>query len=175
MEALKLDGGRKFLMGALHCLHSRFTPVLLSAGMAWSCWLDLRSILLAEKMKVKSLSHVRLFATPWTVAYQAFPAMGFSFQARIPEWVAISFSRRSSRPRDWTWVSHIVGGRFIVWAAREVLSCHQWFWCRAGWDPRALGWHHIQLSPPSCKSSSLLDSLDSSCQGQGQLFTFQLV
>ena len=31
-------------------------------------------------MKVKSLSHVRLFATPRTVAYQAPPAMGFSKQ-----------------------------------------------------------------------------------------------
>ena len=30
------------------------------------------------KVKVKSLSHVRLFATPWTVAYQAPPSMGFS-------------------------------------------------------------------------------------------------
>ena len=30
-------------------------------------------------------------------------------QARIREWVAISFSRRSSRPRDRTQVSHIVG------------------------------------------------------------------
>ena len=28
----------------------------------------------------KSLSHVRLFATPWTVAYQALPSMGFSRQ-----------------------------------------------------------------------------------------------
>ena len=28
-------------------------------------------------MKVKSLSHVRLFATPWTAAYQAPPSMGF--------------------------------------------------------------------------------------------------
>ena len=28
-------------------------------------------------MKVKSLSHVRLFATPWTIAYQAPPSMGF--------------------------------------------------------------------------------------------------
>ena len=27
------------------------------------------------KMKVKLLSHVRLFATPWTVAYQALPSM----------------------------------------------------------------------------------------------------
>ena len=31
------------------------------------------------------------------------------FQARILEWVAISFSRGSSRPRDQTRVSHIVG------------------------------------------------------------------
>ena len=32
------------------------------------------------KVKVKSLSHVWLFATPWTVAYQASPSMGFSRQ-----------------------------------------------------------------------------------------------
>ena len=29
---------------------------------------------------MKSLSHVRLFATPWTVAYQASLSMGFSRQ-----------------------------------------------------------------------------------------------
>ena len=33
-------------------------------------------------------------------------------QARILEWVAISFSRGSSRPRDRTQVSHIAGGFF---------------------------------------------------------------
>ena len=32
------------------------------------------------KVKVKSLSHVRLFMTPWTAAYQAPPSMGFSRQ-----------------------------------------------------------------------------------------------
>ena len=31
-------------------------------------------------MKVKSLSHVRLFATPWTVAYHVPLTMGFSRQ-----------------------------------------------------------------------------------------------
>ena len=31
------------------------------------------------------------------------------FQARILEWVAISFSRGSSQPKDWTQVSHIAG------------------------------------------------------------------
>ena len=32
------------------------------------------------KVKMKSLSCVRLFATPWTVAHQAPPSMGFSRQ-----------------------------------------------------------------------------------------------
>ena len=32
------------------------------------------------KVKVKSLSRVRLLATPWTAAYQALPSMGFSRQ-----------------------------------------------------------------------------------------------
>ena len=53
---------------------------------------------------------------------------GFSFhgifQARIPEWVAISLSRKSSWPTDWTWVSCIVSRRFTVWATREV----RWYW-----------------------------------------------
>ena len=43
---------------------------------------------------------------------------GFSirgiFQARVLEWVAISFSRGSSQPKDQTWVSHIVGRRFTI-------------------------------------------------------------
>ena len=43
------------------------------------------------------------------------------FQVRVLEWVAISFSRGSSRPRDQTRVSHIVGRHFTVWATMEVL------------------------------------------------------
>ena len=43
------------------------------------------------------------------------------FQARVLKWVAISFSRRSSQPRDWTQVSCIVGRRFTIWATRKVL------------------------------------------------------
>ena len=51
------------------------------------------------------------------------------FQARILEWVAISFSRRSSQPRDWTQVSRIEGGHALPFALpgeshkpKEVLS-----------------------------------------------------
>ena len=39
------------------------------------------------KVRVKLLSRVRLFATPWTVAYQVLPSMGFSRQeywSRLP-------------------------------------------------------------------------------------------
>ena len=36
------------------------------------------------------------------------------FQAGILEWVAISFSRGSSQPRDQTQVSRIVGKRFTI-------------------------------------------------------------
>ena len=43
------------------------------------------------------------------------------FQAIVLEWIAISFSSGSSRPRDWTRVSHIVDRHFTVWAIREVL------------------------------------------------------
>ena len=46
----------------------------------------------------KLLSHVQLFATTWTVAHQAPLSMGI-LQARIQEWVAISFSRGPSPPR----------------------------------------------------------------------------
>ena len=42
------------------------------------------------------------------------------FQTRILEWGAIAFSRRSSRPRDRTGLSRIVGRGFTVWATWEV-------------------------------------------------------
>ena len=42
------------------------------------------------------------------------------FQAIVLEWIAISFSRGSSQPRDQTRVSHIVDRRFTVWANREA-------------------------------------------------------
>ena len=42
------------------------------------------------------------------------------FQARILEWVAISFPRGSSWSRDQTQVSHIAGRRFTLWAPREA-------------------------------------------------------
>ena len=42
------------------------------------------------------------------------------FQARILEWIAISFSRGSSQSRDWTQVSHVADRLFTVWTIRET-------------------------------------------------------
>ena len=36
------------------------------------------------------------------------------------KWVAISFSRGSSWPRDGTWVSHMAARFFTIWSTREV-------------------------------------------------------
>ena len=47
------------------------------------------------KVKVKSLSHVWLLATPWTAAYQAPPPVAFS--RWVLEWVAIAFSESHAR------------------------------------------------------------------------------
>ena len=69
------------------------------------------------KVKVKLLSRIWLFATPWSLP--GFSVHGI-FQARVLEWVAVSFSRGSSWTRDWTPVTHIAGRRFTLWATREA-------------------------------------------------------
>ena len=48
-----------------------------------------------ESVKVKSLSRVGLFATPWTVARQAPPSLEFPRHI-VLEWAAVSSSRGSS-------------------------------------------------------------------------------
>ena len=50
-----------------------------------------------RKKKVKSLSHVQLFATPWTVAYQAPPSMGFS---RQEYWSGLPFPSPGDLPNS---------------------------------------------------------------------------
>ena len=60
------------------------------------------------KVKVKSLSHVRLLATPWTTAYQAPPFMGFS---RQEYWSGVPFAfpggSQIHLPMQETWVQSL--------------------------------------------------------------------
>ena len=41
-------------------------------------------------------------------------------QARVLEWIAISFSKGSSRPRNWTQVSCTAGRFFTIWVTRKT-------------------------------------------------------
>ena len=77
-----------------------------------------------KERKVKSLSCVWLLLCPWDTMDHNLPGSSVQgiFQARVLEWVAISFSRGSSQPSDRTRVSSIVGRRFTIWATREAIS-----------------------------------------------------
>ena len=72
-----------------------------------------------------AMSVAQLCVTLWDPTDCSSPGSSIHgiLQARILEWFAIpfsrrssSFSRRSSWPRDQTWVSYIVGRFFTVWA-----------------------------------------------------------
>ena len=72
-------------------------------------------------MKVKSLRPFWFIATTSSVAHQASLSMEFS-KARVPQWVAISFSRGFSQPKDGTWVPCIAGRVFTLWDTKEALG-----------------------------------------------------
>ena len=76
-----------------------------------------------KKKKVKSLSRVPFFGTPWTVAYQAPPS--WDFPGKSTGVGCLSFSGGPSQPRNWTWVSHIAGRRFTVWTTLRTWQVQQ--------------------------------------------------
>ena len=57
------------------------------------------------KLKVKTLSHIWLLATPWTAAYQAPPSMGFS---RQKYWSGVPLpspgKTRYLHTKEWSWI-----------------------------------------------------------------------
>ena len=102
------------------------------------------------KVKLKSLSHVQLFSTPWTAAYQAPPPMGFSRQeywsglplpSPVKSWVigkdpdAGKDWRREEKgttkdemvgwasPTQWTWIWASSGS---WWWTGRLACCSPW-------------------------------------------------
>ena len=74
------------------------------------------------------LSHVQLFAAPWTVSVLGSSVHGI-LQARMLEWVAISYSRGSSWPMDQPWVSCIgrrIPYHFATWEGVCSLMLNKW-------------------------------------------------
>ena len=105
-------------------------------------WVSLKQV----KVKVKSLSHVWLFATPWTVAYQAPPSTGFS---RQEYWSGLPFPSPTLQGRKH--VKQCTGSR-QSWDKRATrLSRAPSIWRRRHWRPRGRKRGRITCSHASCR------------------------
>ena len=95
------------------------------------------------------------------------------FQARVLQWVTISSSRGSSRPRDWTQVSHIAGRRFTVWATREyngILFCNKREWGTNTCYNMDKAWkHYAKWKKPDTKDAILYDFIYMTCSEETTL------
>ena len=85
------------------------------------------------KAKVKSLSRVRLLATPWTAAYQAPPSMELSRQeywSGLPLTSPMTNLGSMLKSRDFTLPTNIASQSY------DVYSSHVWMWeldCAESW------------------------------------------
>ena len=100
---------------------------------------------------VESLSHVWLFCDPMDCSLLHSSVRGIS-QARILDWVTISFSEGFSCPRDRIHVSYIAGS----------LHCVQILYC---WATREAALHAEWVSEVTQSCSTLCDPIDYSLPG----------
>ena len=105
-------------MQALTCLSIQQTIPEISVSMTHSLQVRKRSTLLAvvsrfPKVKVLVAQLCPTLCDPMDCSLPGSSVHGI-FQARILEWVAIPFSRRSSQPRNQTQVSCVAGRFFTV-------------------------------------------------------------
>ena len=84
--------------------------------LGWTGWISLQSKGLSRVFSNSTVQKCQFFCTQ--LSSPTFFLGGG--EARIPEWVASPFSRRSSWARDWSRVSHTVGRCFTIWATTEV-------------------------------------------------------
>ena len=107
-------------------------------------WMNLENTLLNEEKKESEVAQsCPTLYDPMDCNLQGSSIHGI-FQARILEWVAISFFRGFFQPRDWTRVSRIAGRRFTIWATKE-----------AKW--RKIRWRKPNEEIPDTKSHVLYD------------------
>ena len=119
-EIFPTQGSKPYLLCLMHW-EADSLPLVPPRKPSWSLW---------WRHEVKLLSRIWL----WNRMDCSLP--GFSihgiFQARVLEWVAISFSRGSSWPRDWTQVSRIADRHNIK--GREESSYKLIMWrLKANW------------------------------------------
>ena len=93
------------------------------------CICSKKTILLL--LLLSHFSRVWLFATPWTVAYQAPLSMGF-FQARVLEWVAISFSMKTTL--------HARNSQTCGWQRSKQAITKRWCHTAGKWQCQEYAW-----------------------------------
>ena len=86
----------------------------------WRILFHLVGFWLSPACVLNHFSPVQLFVTPWTVAHSAHGIL----QERILEWVAMPYSRESSRPRGWTRIACL-----LHWLVIIYLYFHLWSPC----------------------------------------------
>ena len=90
-------------------------------------WTTLRQFLVCKRVVIRDNPIVaqscRTLCDPMACGLPDSSVHGV-FQARILEWFAIFYSRRSSRPSDWTYVSSVsyIAGRFSTQLAIRLYS-----------------------------------------------------
>ena len=141
------DFGGKVMSLLFHTLSKFFIAFLPTSKCLLISWLQSPSAVILETKKIKSVivSFVspsichEVLSSKWSEVGQSCPtpldpmdcklpcsSIHGIFQARILEWVAISFSRRSFQPRNWTQVSCIVG-RWRLNALIFIFECWGFF------------------------------------------------
>ena len=123
----------RFLAKSHHSLSISSSITILKVSGHWcKCWGQnriisetSRSTLTPKEMKVLVTQSCLTLCDPTDCTSPGSSVHGI-LQTRILEWVAISFSRGSSWPRDGTWVSCIAGRFFTAWATREALYFLYW-------------------------------------------------
>ena len=71
---------------------------------------------------MKSLSHIQLFVTPWTVAYEAPPSMGFS---RQEYWSVLPFPSPGDLPNARNELESPALQADTIWATKDIVSSRQ--------------------------------------------------
>ena len=84
---------------------------------------SINKIPLISRAAAAAAKSLQLCPTLWNPMDCSLPGSSVHriFQARILEWIAIHFSRRSSPRRNWTWVSCTIGRFFTIWVSRMML------------------------------------------------------
>ena len=107
----------------------------------------------AWKWKVKLLSRVQLFATPWTAPYQAPPTMGFSKQEY---WSGLPFPSPMHESEKWKWSRSVMSNSPLSHGLQPTrllqpwdfpskstgVGCHCLLWARPPTPPFKIANHN---------------------------------